>query len=155
MALAAKPTINLAVYLDPELSRSLTVEEVKIDAELILRQNHISVASRNDGEVGLFVSARAVPLTLSRAKLYAVLPAIEYIEQVTPGVAIVKCAIDNRESVRDVVGCTDHHTVSVALWRRDSVMQVAEERLPDLREKLSDLVKEFALEYLRANEPAK
>jgi hypothetical protein len=152
VALAAKPTINLGVYLDPVLSQSLTMEQVRMDAELILRQNHISVAKKNEGDAGLFISLKATPLTLSRATLYAVLPAIEYIEQVTPGAAIVKCAIDNRDSLRDAVGCTDHHTVAAALWRKDSVMQIGGEQLPRLRERMKDLVTEFALEYLRANE---
>lgn len=152
LALAAKPTINLGVYLDPALSNSLTMEQVRTDAELILRQNHISISNKNEGNAALFISVKATPLTLSKATLYAVLPAIEYIEQVTPSAAIVRCAIDNRDSLRDAVGCTDHHTVAVALWRKDSVMQIGEPQLPRLRELMSDLVKEFALEYLRANE---
>jgi hypothetical protein len=31
-------------------------------------------------------------------------------------------------------------------------MQIGDEQLPRLREKFKDLVKEFALQYLRANE---
>jgi hypothetical protein len=80
-ALAAKPKINLSVSFDQDLLRSLTTEEVKIDAELILRQYHVPIADKHEGDGTLFISARATPWTLSKATRYAVLPAIEFIEQ--------------------------------------------------------------------------
>jgi hypothetical protein len=150
LALSIKPKISIVVFVEKELASSLSEEQVKNDAELLLRQSNIPVVI-TDANAGLRISVRAARLSLSRGSLYGVVTKVAYLEHVVPAIVLAGCLVDDGKKDK-MYECVMGHAVLKELWSEDAVMVVGDDRLPDLRGCAKDLVQKFVLEYLRASD---
>lgn len=151
VALAAKPKVFISVVIAPELSSILRADQIKDDAELLLRQNQIAVVTGNgDGALGISIEATGFTPRPGGATIYAVVPTVRYSEYITPNAGVAKCLTEGTKF--DItLACLQSHSVFVELWRTHSVLQVGDSRVLELRGNVKDMVQKFVLEYVRAN----